>query len=83
MLQVYVCVGSSCHLKGSYYIIKTMQSLVKQNKLEHRVEIRASFCLGHCTQGVCMKVGEEFVGDVTPANVQIRFEEHIWGKVQL
>lgn len=83
MLQVYVCVGSSCHLKGSYYIIKTMQSLVKRNKLEDRVEIKASFCLEHCTQGVCIRVGDEYIGDITPSNVQCKFEEHIVRRVRL
>ncbi|MDK2933417.1 MAG: hypothetical protein PWP27_1227 [Clostridiales bacterium] len=51
MLQVYICVGSSCHLKGSYHIIKTFQNLIKKHDLEEKIELKASFCLGHCTEG--------------------------------
>lgn len=83
MLQVTICVGSSCHLRGSYYIIRTFQDLIKKNKLEDKVELKASFCLGNCTQGVSVKVGEEFVGGFTPANAEEKFAEHIVKKLTI
>ncbi len=77
MLQVYICVGSSCHLKGSYQIIKIFEDLIKQNHLEHQVELKASFCLGHCTRGVSVKVGDRFIEDLTIGNSGDKFEEYI------
>lgn len=77
LLKVYICVGSSCHLKGSYYIIKSLQELIKQHKLEDKVEIKASFCLGHCTEGVAVKVNDEFIGSVTPENAEQKFYQYI------
>jgi NADH:ubiquinone oxidoreductase subunit E len=77
MLQIFICVGSSCHIKGSYQIIKAFEELIKKYGLEDRVELKASFCLGHCTKGVSIKVGEEFVEDLNPANVTEKFEKFV------
>lgn len=79
MLEVYVCVGSSCHLKGSYQIISCFQKLIKENNLENKVELKASFCLGQCTKGVCIKIGDSFYGDVTAANAEEYFNAKILG----
>ncbi len=81
MLQVYICVGSSCHLKGSYYVIKTFQRLIRENNLEDRIEIKASFCLGHCTKGVSVKVGEDFIENLTLANIEQKFKECIMDRL--
>ena len=43
-----VCVGSSCHLKGSYDVIEAMKEVIKKCDVEDLVELRASFCLGCC-----------------------------------
>lgn len=77
MLQVYICVGSSCHLKGSYHIIKTFQNLIKKYDLEEKIELKASFCLGHCTEGVSVKVEDEFIEGITVSNAEEKFKEFI------
>lgn len=77
MLQIFICVGSSCHLKGSYQIIKMFEELIKLNHLEDRAELKASFCLGHCTKGVSAKVEGEFIENLTVSNVKEKFEEYV------
>lgn len=77
MFNVYICVGSSCHLKGSYKIIKIFQDLIKQYNLEDKIEIKASFCLGHCTNGVALKLGESFIDNVSITNAKDVFEKQI------
>jgi len=81
-LDVYICVGSSCHLKGSYYILKSFQELIKKYKLEDRVELKASFCLGNCTEGVSVKVQDDMIGGVTPDNAEQKFKEVILERLQ-
>lgn len=41
-----VCVGSSCHLKGSYDVIEAFKRLIEKHGLGDKVELRACFCLG-------------------------------------
>lgn len=55
-MNIYVCVGSSCHLKGSYQIIELMKKALEDNGLTDQVNLSAAFCLGKCTHGVTIKV---------------------------
>lgn len=83
MLQVSICVGSSCHLKGSYQIIKIFEELIRAQNLEDKVELKASFCLGQCTKGVSVRVGETFLDNINTSNARDMFEKHILKKVIL
>jgi NADH:ubiquinone oxidoreductase subunit E len=76
-MNICICVGSSCHLKGSYEIIKHFQQLVELHHLEERVTLSASFCLGHCTQGVALKIDDEFIDGVSPENAEAVFERFV------
>ena len=69
-MEVYVCIGSACHLKGSYDIIKLMKEHIAKNHLEDQVHLNASFCLGHCTDGVCIKVEDQLVTGLNPNNFE-------------
>ncbi|NDL67818.1 (2Fe-2S) ferredoxin domain-containing protein [Anaerotalea alkaliphila] len=69
-MVVQICIGSSCHLKGSYKVIEAMQRHVKENGLEEAVQIKAAFCLGECTRGVSVRVDEGPVESVQPENVR-------------
>jgi NADH:ubiquinone oxidoreductase subunit E len=77
MLDIYVCVGSSCHLKGSYQIITCFQKLIKENNLKDKAELKASFCMGNCTTGVCVRVGDTYYGDVGMINAESFFNEKV------
>ena len=51
-MTIKVCVGSSCHLKGSYEVIEAFKEVLKKYDVEDVIELQASFCLGHCALGV-------------------------------
>lgn len=59
-LKLTVCIGSSCHVKGSHQVVEQFKTLIAEKKLEDKVELCGTFCLGKCQQGVCVTVGEEF-----------------------
>ena len=46
MAKITVCIGSSCHLKGSRKVVEELQYLVKTNKLDDDVELGGAFCMG-------------------------------------
>ncbi len=79
-MKVTVCIGSSCHIKGSRQVVESLQSLINNNNLGDKVELGGTFCLGKCQQGVCVMVDEEF-HSVTPANVDEFFKNEIATKV--
>lgn len=81
-MNVYVCVGSSCHLKGSYKIIELMKENIEKNTLEDKVNLSAAFCLGKCTSsGVTIKVDDEIVSGVCPENFTDIFKEYVLDRV--
>ena len=76
-----VCVGSSCHQKGSYEVIQLLQDLIEKNNLKDKVELKASFCLGDCMNGVSMRVDGEAIEDANPENIEEIFNRDIITKV--
>jgi NADH:ubiquinone oxidoreductase subunit E len=52
MIEIVVCVGSSCHCKGSGTVIERYQALIRQHKLQKDVALKASFCHQACTRGI-------------------------------
>lgn len=88
---IKVCVGSSCHLKGSYDVIEAMKELLKKYDVEDLVDLQASFCLGFCAKGVTVKaedfskpmiekVGEDhlFLHNVNKENAEDFFAKEIY-----
>ncbi len=76
MIKISVCVGSSCHIRGSYRIIELMNNAVKENGLEDKVSVSAAFCLGHCMNGVSVKVNDQIFG-VNEDSFKEFFEDHV------
>ena len=75
-MKVTVCIGSSCHIKGSRQVVEKLQQLILSNNLGDKVELAGTFCMGKCQQGVCVSIDEEFYS-VTPENVVEFFNNHI------
>ena len=64
---IQICVGSSCHLKGSAEVIELMKSAVESNRLDAEVTLAGSFCTGNCNRvGVTVQVDDEIHTGVTP-----------------
>lgn len=80
IMKVTVCIGSSCHIKGSRQVVEQLQYLIKQKELSDKVELGGTFCMGKCQQGVCVTVDDKFYS-VSPENVKEFFEKEIEGKI--
>ena len=80
MLKITVCIGSSCHIKGSRQVVEQLQYLISENGLGEKVELGGTFCMGKCQQGVCVTVNDAF-HSVTPENVNEFFKNEVLAKV--
>ena len=80
-MKVTVCIGSSCHLKGSRFVVEQLQKLIAEHQLEDRVQLAGTFCLERCQEGVCVTVDDEFFS-VSPETVGKFFETEILAKAQ-
>ena len=89
-MTVKICIGSSCHLKGSYDVVQGMRGILRKYDVEDLVELQASFCFGQCAHGVVMKAEEAldgsediFVRGVNKDNVEEKFLNEIYPKLGL
>jgi NADH:ubiquinone oxidoreductase subunit E len=81
MIALEVCVGSSCHLKGSYDVILELKRLIAENSLESRIELKGCFCLGYCKDGVSVRFNGTTYTSVTKDNVGGFFINHILASI--
>jgi NADH-quinone oxidoreductase subunit G len=64
-VQVSVCVGTSCFLRGAQTLLKKLTDYIEVNDLEETVEIQATFCFEHCQRGPTVRVGEQIIEHCT------------------
>ena len=83
-MRITVCIGSSCHVKGSRQVVRTLQQLIAENKLEDKVQLGGTFCLSNCQKGVCVAIetltSEEFFS-VTPETAEEFFRNNVLPRV--
>lgn len=79
MIKVTVCIGSSCHLKGSHRVVDSLEKLIAANNLGDKVSLGGVFCMGRCQEGVCVTVNDEFFS-VKPETVDEFFKNNILAK---
>ena len=80
MLKITVCIGSSCHIKGSRQVVEQLQYLIAEHDLGEKVELGGTFCMGKCQQGVCVTVNDSS-HSVTPETVEEFFAKEVLAKV--
>lgn len=79
-MKISVCVGSSCHLKGSHEVITRLQELIKEYKLSNDIELCASFCLGNCAQGVSLLIDDELISNANESTIDNIFKNYVLSK---
>ena len=80
---VEICVGSSCHLKGSEQIVRMIQEAVASNGLEDEVILTGMFCSGECNRtGVTISVDDKLYPGITPEGFPEFFAEKILKPIQ-
>ena len=79
-MKIVVCIGSSCHLKGSRQVVERLRELIEKYAVGDKVELGGTFCIGECQKGVCVTVDDAFFS-VTPETVEEFFNDNVKGKI--
>ena len=82
IMVLKVCVGSSCHLRGSYDVIEEMKRLIKKYDVEDKIDLQATFCVGNCTHGVSVLADELLVHGANKDNCEELFLTQIYPLVK-
>ncbi len=78
-----ICIGSSCHLKGSEKIVELFKAAITEHQLENDITLAGSFCTGQCNRvGVTVTLDDTVHTGVTPENFNQFFTENVLPAVQ-
>lgn len=80
-MKITICIGSSCHLKGSRQIVEEMQSLVAEKDLKDRIDLAGKFCMGNCQNGVCVTIDDDQFS-LRPEETKSFFENEVLTRLQ-
>ncbi|GEM_PF-34018 len=64
-LHIRICMGSSCHLKGSFEVVKKLREVFEGND---DVELLGSLCMNNCSKGINAEINGKIVSKLTPEN---------------
>ncbi len=79
-MKLTVCIGSSCHLKGSRQVVEQLKELISSNQLQDKVELSGTFCMGNCEHGVSAALdGVNY--SLTPDNTRDFFDRQICARL--
>lgn len=81
MKVVKICIGSACHLKGSYQVIEIFKALIEEFKLEDVIELNAAFCIGRCTEAVSVATWNDKILSVSKENAREIFMNQIMAEL--
>ena len=80
---IQICVGSSCHLKGSPEIVELLTQAVKDHKLEDEITLTGSFCIGKCNRvGVTVQVDDVIHTGINRENFKEFFNDKVLSVIE-
>lgn len=75
--NLYLCMGSACHQLGVYEVLPKLQSMIAEYQLTEIIELKGSFCLETCSDGIVMKFRDRIFTKISPENIEQKFTEEI------
>jgi len=76
-----VCMGSACHLKGADKIVEIFLDKIEKKNLKEKIELKGSFCLGPCMDGVVIRFGDDLIKNVNVENASDVFDNEVLPKL--
>ncbi|HEY3297410.1 MAG TPA: NADH-dependent [FeFe] hydrogenase, group A6 [Armatimonadota bacterium] len=64
-LEINVCVGTSCMIRGSQQLLREMIDYIEERGLQTAVDVRATFCFERCSKGPTIAIGDSVIEKCT------------------
>ena len=80
-MRITVCLGDSCHLKGTRRVAETLQRLIAENGLKDEIDLGGAFCMGHCRTGVSVMLDEAYYS-LSPETTEDFFRAQVLPRLQ-
>ena len=72
MVNVEICIGSACYVKGSSQIVNDLNELIKEKHWEDKIAVKGSFCMKACQNhiGLGIRINGKQIEQVTAQNAR-------------
>lgn len=80
-MNLTICIGSSCHLKGSKKVAQLFEQMIDEKGLRGKINFYATFCMGNCQNGISVSIDDQ-VYSVTPETAQQFFEQEVLSRIE-
>ena len=72
MVNVEICIGSACYVKGSSQIVNDLNELIKEKHWEDKIAVKGSFCMKACQNhlGLGIRINGNQIEQVTAQNAK-------------
>jgi NADH:ubiquinone oxidoreductase subunit E len=79
MVNVEICIGSACYVKGSNQVVEIMKDIIAENHWEDKVSMKGSFCMKACQRhiGLGIRINGRQLENVTLQNCRERLTSEI------
>lgn len=80
---IEICVGSSCHIKGSHDLVELFKKEVENGNLDAQITLAGCFCTGRCNRvGVTVIIDDVPYTGVTPEKFPEFFKDVVLKKLK-
>lgn len=81
-MEITICIGSSCHLKGARDIVAKLETLIEEKGLKDQIHLKGAFCMGKCSvEGVSIKLNDELFY-LKPEHTETFFQDEILRRLE-
>jgi formate dehydrogenase major subunit len=77
VIDVGVCIGTNCYVKGSWKLLEGLAAELRRRGLSERFRVKARFCTGQCEGGPNVVVGQKIIPGVDTANAAGFIDAHL------
>lgn len=81
MINLKVCMGTACHIKGSYNVINILEQAIEEYNLSDKVEVSGIFCLNNCRNAISVKINDGEMYTISPITSKKFFKEKVLPKL--
>ena len=75
VIEMQICLGSSCFSRGNKDIVMFMKDYLKKNHLDDRVIFKGSRCMGNCSNGPNLKINGRAIEEISMKNIEAIMEK--------
>jgi NADH-quinone oxidoreductase subunit G len=79
MVNVEICIGSACYVKGSSQVVNDLNALIKEKNWEDKINVKGSFCMKACQNhiGLGIRINGRQIEQVTAQNAREVLEREL------